>query len=90
MTKQKVLIVEDDDAIATMYTMKLELSKFDVKRAANGHDGLGVSLYLDKLIMDQVGGDIDVRSVKGKGTTFTITRPTPKEVSVGSQVVTSN
>ena len=54
------------------------------------HDGLGVSLYLDKLIMDQVGGDIDVQSVKGKGTTFTITWPTPKEVSVGSQVVTSN
>jgi signal transduction histidine kinase len=53
------------------------------------HDGLGVSLYLDKLIMDQVGGDIDVQSVKGKGTTFTITWPTPKEVSVGSQVVTS-
>ena len=52
------------------------------------HDGLGVSLYLDKLIMDQVGGDIDVQSVKGKGTTFTITWPTPKEVSVGSQVVT--
>ena len=73
-----------------MYTMKLELSKFDVKRAANGNDGLGVSLYLDKLIMDQVGGDIDVLSVKGKGTTFTITWPTPKEVSVGSQVVTSN
>jgi len=38
--------------------------------------------------MDQVGGDIDVQSVKGKGTTFTITWPTPKEVSVGSQVVT--
>jgi signal transduction histidine kinase len=54
------------------------------------HDGLGVSLYLDKLIMDQVGGDIDVQSVIGKGTTFTITWPTPKEVSVGSQVVTSN
>ena len=54
------------------------------------HDGLGVSLYLDKLIMDQVGGDIDVQSVKGKGTTFTITWPTPKEVSVGSQVVTNN
>jgi|GEM_PF-1590888 len=54
------------------------------------HDGLGVSLYLDKLIMDQVGGDIDVQSVKGKGTTFTITWPTPKEVSVGSQVVTTN
>lgn len=49
-----------------------------------------MSLYLDKLIMDQVGGDIDVRSVKGKGTTFTITWPTPKEVSVGSQVVTTN
>ena len=37
MTKQKVLIIEDDDAIATMYTMKLELSKFDVMRAPNWH-----------------------------------------------------
>jgi len=37
LTKQKVLIIEEDEAIATMYTMKLELSKFDVMRTPNGH-----------------------------------------------------
>jgi len=54
MTKQKVLIVEDDDAIATMYTMKLELSKFDVKRAANGHEGIELidSFHPDIVLLD--------------------------------------
>jgi CheY-like chemotaxis protein len=54
MTKQKVLIVEDDDAIATMYTMKLELSKFDVKRAANGHEGRELidSFHPDIVLLD--------------------------------------
>lgn len=40
MTKKKVLIVEDDDAIATMYKLKLELSDFNVERAENGKVGL--------------------------------------------------
>ena len=54
MTKQKVLIVEDDDAIATMYSMKLELSKFDVKRAANGHEGIELidSFHPDIVLLD--------------------------------------
>ena len=54
MTKQKVLIVEDDDAIATMYKMKLELSKFDVKRAANGHEGIELidSFHPDIVLLD--------------------------------------
>ena len=54
MTKQKVLIIEDDDAIATMYTMKLELSKFDVMRAPNGHVGLELidSFHPDIVLLD--------------------------------------
>ena len=54
MTKHKVLIIEDDDAIATMYTMKLELSKFEVKRAANGHEGIELidSFHPDIVLLD--------------------------------------
>jgi two-component system OmpR family sensor kinase len=33
------------------------------------HEGMGFSLYLDKLIMAHLGGELDVVSVVGKGTT---------------------
>ena len=39
--------------------------------------------------MDQVGGTINVESAAGKGTTFTITWPTVKETTFGSQVIAS-
>ena len=54
MSKQKVLIIEDDDAIATMYKLKLELSGFDVQRAENGKDGLKLidSFHPDIVLLD--------------------------------------
>lgn len=39
------------------------------------HQGLGFSLYLDKLIMTYVGGDITAQSAEGKGTTMTLLLP---------------
>lgn len=39
------------------------------------HDGLGMNLYLDKLIMDYLGGTISVSSKVGHGTAVTITWP---------------
>jgi signal transduction histidine kinase len=46
------------------------------------HQGLGFNLYLDKLIMTYIGGDISLDSQPGKGTTATIHLPNhqqPKE-----------
>jgi signal transduction histidine kinase len=39
------------------------------------HEGLGLNLYIDKLIMDEVGGSIDVQSVLGRGTTVSLSWP---------------
>lgn len=39
------------------------------------HGGFGINLYLDKLIMEQMGGSITAASTPGKGTSFTLTWP---------------
>ncbi len=44
------------------------------------HDGLGVNLYIDKLIMKHLGGEIAVASSTAKGTTMVMKWPT---VAVG-------
>ena len=40
------------------------------------HGGFGINLYLDKLIMEQLGGSISATSTEGKGTAITMTWPT--------------
>lgn len=39
------------------------------------HGGFGINLYIDKLIMEQLGGSISAVSKPGKGTVFTMTWP---------------
>jgi signal transduction histidine kinase len=39
------------------------------------HEGMGFSLYLDKLIMEYLGGTISLVSQKGHGTTVTLHLP---------------
>lgn len=39
------------------------------------HGGFGINLYLDKLIMEKLGGSIEAVSTPGKGTAFTLTWP---------------
>lgn len=38
--KQKILLVEDDNALASVYEMRLLAEGFDVRRADNGEDAL--------------------------------------------------
>lgn len=40
------------------------------------HGGFGINLYLDKLIMEQMGGSISAVSTPGKGTAITMSWPT--------------
>lgn len=42
------------------------------------HGGFGINLYLDKLIMEKLGGTIEAASTPGKGTAFTLTWPTAR------------
>ena len=52
MAKHKILLVEDDEALAQMYIMRLKAEDFDVEHAANGEDALSVAVkYRPDLIL---------------------------------------
>lgn len=41
---KRILIVEDDDALASVYTTRLEAEGFEVQRVANGEDALAAAM----------------------------------------------
>src|SRR5690349_4055031 len=50
--KHKILLVEDDDALAQVYMTRLEAEGFDVKRVPNGEDALATTLqYKPDLVL---------------------------------------
>lgn len=59
---KKILLVEDDDALANVYLMRLQAEGFDVKRVANGEDALAAArehkpdLVLLDAMMPKVSG----------------------------------
>jgi DNA-binding response OmpR family regulator len=59
---KKILLVEDDDALANVYMMRLKAESFDVKRVANGEDALAAAkehkpdLVLLDAMMPKVSG----------------------------------
>ncbi len=60
--KRKILLVEDDDALANVYIMRLEAEDFDAKRVANGEDALAAAreykpdLVLLDVMMPKISG----------------------------------
>jgi len=49
---KKILLVEDDDALANVYLMRLQAEGFDVRRVANGEDALAAAReYKPNLIL---------------------------------------
>lgn len=49
---KKILLVEDDDALANVYIMRLQAEGFDVRREANGEDALAAAReYAPNLIL---------------------------------------
>jgi DNA-binding response OmpR family regulator len=52
--QQKILLVEDDEALAQMYTMRLEAEEFEVSHVANGEDALStaVKFHPDLILLD--------------------------------------
>lgn len=51
---KRILFVEDDDALAGVYLVRLQAEGFDVKRVANGEDALAtaVSFRPDLVLLD--------------------------------------
>lgn len=51
-TKKKILLVEDDNALASVYRSRLELEGFDIREVNNGEDALTAALeYKPDLIL---------------------------------------
>ncbi len=49
---KRILLVEDDDALASVYLSRLQIEGFDVRRVANGEEALAVTLnYRPDLIL---------------------------------------
>ncbi|MEO8784884.1 MAG: response regulator [Candidatus Saccharimonadales bacterium] len=51
---RKILLVEDDDALANVYLTRLQAEGFDVKRVPNGEDALSTTLQFhpDLILLD--------------------------------------
>jgi DNA-binding response OmpR family regulator len=60
--KKKILLVEDDDALANVYSIRLEAENFDCRRVANGEDALASAreykpdLVLLDVMMPKISG----------------------------------
>ena len=61
-TSKKILFVEDDDALAGVYLVRLQAEGFDVKRVSNGEEALAAAteykpdLVLLDVMMPKVSG----------------------------------
>ena len=49
-----------------------------MQRETRGKQGTGLGLFICKMIIEEHGGSIDVKSELGKGTTFIIKLPKPE------------
>ena len=51
---KKILLVEDDDALASVYVTRLQAEGFDIKRVPNGEDALSAALQYrpDLIVLD--------------------------------------
>ena len=77
-SKKKILLVEDDDALANVYMTRLQAESFDVKRVPNGEDALATATqYRPDLIL------LDVMMPKVSGfDVLDILRNTPETANV--------
>ena len=75
---KKILLVEDDDALASVYETRLQAEGFDMKRVPNGEDALVAALeYKPDLIL------LDVMMPKVSGfDVLDILRNTPETANI--------
>lgn len=75
---KRILLVEDDDALANVYLMRLQAEGFDTRRVANGEDALANALsYKPDLVL------LDVMMPKVSGfDVLDILRNTPETANL--------
>ena len=75
---KKILLVEDDDALASVYQTRLQAEGFDIRRVANGEEALATAIeYKPNLIL------LDVMMPKVSGfDVLDILRNTPETTNV--------
>ena len=78
MHPQRILLVEDDDALANVYQMRLQTGGFDVRRVVNGEDALAAAIsYKPDLVL------LDVMMPKVSGfDVLDIIRNTPETANL--------
>jgi signal transduction histidine kinase len=76
-SKNCVIHISDNGPGITEKEMSLLFTKFHrgTDTLHYDYEGVGIGLYISKLIINQVKGSIEVDSQEGKGTTFKITIP---------------
>jgi DNA-binding response OmpR family regulator len=75
---KRILLVEDDDALASVYVTRLQAESFEVRRVANGEDALATALsYKPDLVL------LDVMMPKVSGfDVLDILRNTPETANL--------
>lgn len=75
---KRILLVEDDDALANVYLMRLQAENFDVRRVANGEEALAAAInYKPDLVL------LDVMMPKVSGfDVLDILRNTPETANL--------
>ena len=82
---QRILLVEDDDSLASVYVNRLQAEGFDVRRVANGEDALASALsYKPDLVV------LDVMMPKVSGfDVLDILRNTPETANLKIVILTA-
>lgn len=83
--KKKILLVEDDEALANVYQARLQLEGFDTRHVSNGEDALSVAIeYRPDLIL------LDVMMPKISGfDVLDILRNTPETTNIRVLMLTA-
>lgn len=82
---KKILLVEDDTALASVYVSRLQLEGFDVKHVSNGEDALSTAIAYrpDLIVLDAMMPKISGFDV------LDILRNTPQTASVRIVMLTA-
>ncbi len=83
--KKRILLVEDDDALANVYLVRLQAEGFDVERVTNGEDALATAVsYKPDLIL------LDIMMPKVSGfDVLDILRNTPETANLKIVILTA-